>query len=643
MYIPANIEKKAKANLMPNDNSKALGKWVIFPESLSGNRFGSYEVREDFTQNTGKFVIGQNMTFNSAHIPTLRQGSEVINAEATDSTPVKRAWVFETRDGVQWEIKTYDTGVYGRVVGVMDAFYLLKGGFTSGLVFGDANIGKSSDTTNHTYFCNGTEDFYKFNGAYTAISGGTVNTISIASGTWTDLGFYTTGTRSVIINGVEYGYTGGEGTTTLTGVTVDASGLVAGSYAIQSPLDLTGGATPIKGQVMMANDGRLHARNESKKDVWNYSKLDDPNDFTTGSLDGDGGAKEVEFGGPIVAFGKLNKTAICFKNRIIKSLDFIQVGTKIDSPDYKTLISSDDKGTSLGATNQKSTFSTPLGLVFVTPDKRMVLLTGVTANDEPQYIFLSDNVQPIFTNGVHDEGTGICVDNIIWYSFKTDINSTYNDVVMRGDLTRQSTNSEGKIIPIQWDTPYIGWNVNDFTVVRRDDLGKNEVHFHSSINSSSYRIIDNKADNNLPFTGLVRTWMENFGQPNAQKKIDYIFLEVEMSSATSLTATLLYDEDGCTGRDERVITANDATNQVFDASVYNPFGASVFGSQKIGSNPAENTLKKYRFMLETPENTYFYNLSLQVGVANDGNDFKLIRWGARVMEVLSDPDQKLKV
>ena len=644
MYRPIKLEQNIGENQTKIQNNKNLNKWVIFPEALPTQRFGAYEVREDFTQNRGKFVIGQNMTFNNARIPTLRNGYEVISSEATDSTPVKRAWLFETRDGAQWEIKAYGTTVYGRVIGVMSDFILLKGGFTSGLDFGYANIGKTADTTTHTYFCNGTEDFYRFNGAYTTVASSAANTITLPSGTWTALGFYTSESpRSVIIEGVEYAYTGGEGTTTLTGVTPDASGITVGAYAVQSPFQLSGGTTPIKGQVMMAHDGRLHARNEAKKDVWNYSKLDDPNNFSTGSSDGDGGAKEVEFGGPITAFGKLNKTALCFKNRIIKALSFNQVGARLDSPVYTTLIPADDKGTSLGAINQKSTFSTPLGQVFITPDKRMVLLSGVTANNEPQYLFLSDPIQPVMTQGVHDEGTGICVDNIVWYSFKSDINSTYNDVVIRGDLTRQTITSEGKVIPVQWDTPYIGWNVADWTVVYREDLGKNEVHWHSSINSSSYRIIDNKADNNLPYTGILRTWNESFGEPNSQKKIDYVYLEVEMSPLTELNVTLLYDEDGCTDRDERVLKAIDATNQSFNSSFYNPFGASAYGSQPIGSNPAESVLKKYRFMIETPNNTFFYNLALQISVIKEANDFKLIRWGARVTEVMAEPDKKLKI
>ena len=642
MYIPLSLSDKVAQRQTKIQPNKALQKWVIFPESLPTQRFGAYEVREDFTQNRGKFTIGQNMTFDNARIPTLRNGYEVIDTEATNATPVKSSWIFESRDGVQFELKAYDTFVDFLIVGITTSYKHLLTGLTSGLVMGFANIGKTADVTSHTIFGNGTDSNYKFSGAYgTYASDNTTDTITLqGSVTLANLGFTATGSITTVAGDI-ITYTGLSGQT-FTGCSAVPTTPTIGDVVVQVP-SVVSGLSSLLSSVLMAHDGRLHARLDTKKSVWNYSKLDDPFDFTTGSSDGSGGAKEVEFGGPITAFGKLNKTALCFKERIIKALSFNQVGERLDSPVYTTLISADDKGTSLGAVNQKSTFSTPLGQVFVTPDKRMVLLTGITANNEPQYLFLSDPIQPVFTIGVHDEGTGICVDNVIWYAFKSDINSTYNDVVIRGDLTRQTTTSEGKIIPINWDTPYIGWNVNDWSVAYREDLGKNEVHWHSSINSSSYRIIDTKADNNLPFTGVIRTWNESFDYPNAQKKLDYVYLEVEMSPLAELTVTLLYDEDGCTDRDERVIKANDSLNQKFSADFYNPFGASMYGSQPIGSNPAESVLKKYRFMIETPNNTFFYNLSLQIGVNKEANDFKLIRWGARITEVLPEPDQKLKI
>lgn len=740
----------------PININNQLNNWVYFPEQLLNSRFKSFENRDDETQNRGAFVIGQNMTFNSSYIPTMRKGYAVVGAELANSTPVNRAWVYETREGIQWELKAYNDSLYGYAPGVTNDFVLLKSGFTPGLTFGYGNIGKSSEFSNHTYFCNGIDNFFRFNGVYASyVSNDGVNIVRYTPpSTTVDLPFYSTG--NIIINGTNISYTGqfsnygslylqynpqdgdtvvingvtftfvltitGVAGQVLTSVIVDntsnpfaianlldlmanpsvtnsnhvalsapnqaiianitaaqqtnsAAGIinlstinlaaltvtssqasnpyyaihsaftgcsalptaVAGDLIIQAPQELTsGGTNPIKGQVVFAHDGRLHARNEAKKSVWNYSKLDDPSNFTTGSSDGDGGAKEIEMGGPLVAFGVINQKVVGFKTRLLKSLEFNQVGSKVDSPLYATLTPTDDKGTSLGAFNQKSTFSSPLGLVFVTPDKRMVLLTGVTANNEPQYISISDLVQPIFSTGIHDQGSGICVDNTIWYSFKQDSTSTFNDVVIRGDLTRQSMTADRKVLPVCWDTPYVGWNVNDWTAVRNATTGTIDVHWHSSINSNTYSVTTDKTDNTLPFTSTLRTWSEAFGEPYNQKKIDYVYIEVKMSQSTKLLATLLYDEDGVTQSKEFTLLGTDP--QIFDSSVYNPFGANPYGSQMFGSNPTSSSLKKYRYWLETDNNKYFFNLSLQLSAADPGCDFELIRFGYRLTESPVDVD-----
>lgn len=630
------------------DASNNLQKWFIFPDQLPNQRFTGYQTRDNLSQNRGAFVVGQNVKMTLAQSPAPRDGYEVVGTEQSNATPVTRAWVYETRNGDQFEIKTYDTGVYYYLVGVSTEYALLKGGFTANLDFGYGNIGKSSDATSHTIFSNGTDGVYRFNGAYATVSGTTVNTISIATSTWTALGFYSTNTRSVIINGAEYAYTGGEGTTTLTGVTPDPTGLVnAGDLAVQSPQKLDGSGTlpdfsSIQGQVIMAHDGRLHMRSEAKKSIWQYSKLDDPFNFTTGSSDGDGGAKEVEFGGPIVAFGKINKTAEAFKSRMVKLLDFIQVGARIDSPRYQTLVSVDDKGTTLGATNQKSTFSAPSGLIFVTPDKRMVLLTGVTANNEPQYVFLSDPIQQVFQQGVHDTGTGICVDNEIWYSFKQNINSTFNDVEIHGNMLRQTFDNYNRPLPIQWDTPTIGKFVSDYTVIYNGATGKNEIHWHSAINSNTYRTIPDKTDNTTAFTTIVRTWQETFGVQNQQKRIDRCFVEIFMLENTELEIAILYDEDGITGRQLYTIKGSSIVNS-FGTSPFNPHGASPFGWQRIGSNPDESALALYRFDLEINPNIYFFNISMQISGGTENNNYELVRFGYRLMEVTDDIDLRYKI
>lgn len=73
----------------------------------------------------------------------------------------------------------------------------------------------------------GSNNVYSWNGAVTTLASATINTVTKqGSTTWAQSGFLQTGTRSIVINGVSATYTGGENTTTLTGVSVDFSNTV---------------------------------------------------------------------------------------------------------------------------------------------------------------------------------------------------------------------------------------------------------------------------------------------------------------------------------------------------------------------------------------------------------------------------------
>jgi hypothetical protein len=376
--------------------------------------------------------------------------------------------------------------------------------------------------------------------------------------------------------------------------------------------------------------------------VWNYSKLDNPDDWTTGASDGDGGAKEVEFSGPMTAFGKLIKTVLCFKPRIIKILEFIQMGDRVDSPRYQTLVPSDDKSTSLGAVNQKSTFATPKGIVFVTPDKRMMLLSGITQNDEPQYYTLSEPIQPIMDAGVHDDASGICVDNIVYYAFKQDENSTYNDTVLVGDLTKVSLDPSGEQTPIRWDTPYIGWNVSDWTAIESGSAKNIELRWHSSINANTYRVVPSKTDNTAPFTTIIRGWNEHFDQPHKRKMVDMAYVEILMSEISEITCSIPFDEDGITGREEFTLRGSNTENK-FTKTEYNPFGASPFGSQQIGSNPENADLSRYRFFIELKKNIRFFTISMQFSSDGEGENYEVIRFGYRLTDIENDITKNMKI
>lgn len=83
----------------------------------------------------------------------------------------------------------------------------------------------------------GTNNVYSWNGAVTTFASATATTLTKqGTNTWAQEGFAQTGTRSIVINGVSATYTGGEGTTTLTGVSVDFSTTGVGAIIHQAPI-----------------------------------------------------------------------------------------------------------------------------------------------------------------------------------------------------------------------------------------------------------------------------------------------------------------------------------------------------------------------------------------------------------------------
>jgi len=312
--------------------------------------------------------------------------------------PIKRAWVFEKRDGVQIEMRAYGTKLEFRIAGVMTDWKLLKGSFTTGLEFAYGVISKSDLTVSYCQFCNGIDDIHRWTGVYglyASDNGSDEITIS-GSDDLSTLGFTATGT--IIINEVEITYTGLTGKT-FTGCSAVPSSPSVGDIIAQSPIT-TGFTAAQKYSVALAHDGRIHTRQESKKSVWNYSQLDDPFVWTTGAIDGDGGAKEIEQGGAITAFGRDEKAIYCFKKKLIKILEFVANTDRIDVPRYRTLKPSDDKSTTVGAIGQKSTFHSPNGILFVTEDKELLHLTREQDIDYPQLISISDAI-PLSYRGIY--------------------------------------------------------------------------------------------------------------------------------------------------------------------------------------------------------------------------------------------------
>lgn len=607
---------------MADTSKKEIGKWIIYPDVLENRRFLGYLTRDDITEIKGGFPIGQNILFTDGSKPTLRPGCVIVGSQIDAQTPITRAWRFERRDGAEIELRAYDTKVEYFISGVSTDYKLLKGGFTANQNFTFNVISKSTNINSQIYFNNGVDNWYSWTGVYGLMASfdNTAHTLTIQGNTdLSALGFTASG--YITINGVEVVYTALSGKTFTGCGDMSAITMAAGEIVIQTPV-IPAGMSNFLTTVSIAHDGRIHARLETKKSVSNYSKLDNPEDWTSGSLDGDGGSKEIEGGGPITAYGRDENKLLIFKKRQIKTLVFNQSGTRVDVPVYSTLKPSDDKCTTIGAIGNKSTFHAPNGIVFVTEDKEMLMLKRQELIDYPQQISLSDPIKPTFQAGEHNDASGIIYKSKIYYSYKQDSNSIANDTVIIYDLIRD-----------KWSMPVVGWNVSDWTIVN------NKLRWHSSLSPNTYELIDEKTDNQFPFTTVLRTHSEDFGEPTYQKNVGELLLEIYMTENTEINLDILYDEDGYTEIVSTTIKGTD-TGNIINSQKYNPYGASPLGTEQFGSNQNISEMKKYRYIIPLKANNEFYNIALQFTTEGEGMNYELIRYGYNLSEIFYKNNKK---
>lgn len=189
-----------------------------------------YRNREDVTNlPPGVLIVGsQNVLTNVSERVQIRKGYALDGAvDNTTGAAILSSFDWLTRGNGERHLRAGFLTSAGND-GKLQYRYVSPAGLvtwrdlTTGLSTVDYNFTqywKTSEALRVTLFVNGTSNIFEWNGAYTEILSATATTLTKDGDTWLDSGFYSAANKKVIINGVEYTYTGGESTNTLTGVT----------------------------------------------------------------------------------------------------------------------------------------------------------------------------------------------------------------------------------------------------------------------------------------------------------------------------------------------------------------------------------------------------------------------------------------
>ena len=208
------------------------------------SKFKGYIEREDVTNVDPNYLIkgSVNVVSTDGRRVGNRKGYTLFGSVDKTNAPIDSSFDWLTRQQGARNLRVYDNGTV-HLQAIFGGDYV------------DISTALPRSQVNFTTFWNTTEQqevlimvagdkqLYTWSGGMTTFASATATTIT-REGTesWGESGFLLSGTRQVTIEGVVYTYTGGEGTTTLTGVTPNptSGGHIAGDLIVQTLIVVNG-------------------------------------------------------------------------------------------------------------------------------------------------------------------------------------------------------------------------------------------------------------------------------------------------------------------------------------------------------------------------------------------------------------------
>lgn len=450
-------------------------------------------------------------------------------------------------------------------------------------------------------------------GATVAITYIAANSITkTGTTTWAEEGFYNViNNRQVMINGNSYYYTGGEGTTTLVGITPDPSGEPVGSVIHQKVV-----TTPNNAMIDLPEDfendliynlkNQIYIGSLKSRDVY-VSKVNDYKDFSFSSpvrLVGEG------------AIIELDNTPTGFTNQedtlyITATPDFwYQVNFTISADlTAESLTILPLKTSSLQAAQSQGLISKVKNSVnFVSFEPTLDDLGRVADNlATPQTENISDPIKLDFDSYDFTDGHLFYFRNFKYLALPAEgIVRVFN------------------IAQNYWEAPL-------FMPIGRFAVIDGELYGHSSETPETFKLFTGYNDNGNPIDARALFSYQNFGTRGNSKYFNEFYSEGYIASNTTITLGITYEIDGCstqtsfnlTGTDTQVVCLSIADGSLGKKSLGKiPLGGGV--SRSITGLPP-----KFRWIQQMPRKD-FYEAQFSYSSLQVDAQWELLAWGPLV-------------
>lgn len=433
----------------------------------------------------------------------------------------------------------------------------------------------------------GSNNVFSWTGAVTTVASATVNTVTKqGTTTWEQEGFLQTGTRSITINGVTGTYSGGEGTSTLTGVSVDFSATAAGAIVHQEPITVALTAMTS----ILATFAPTVIGNGRRNQVYlgsstsNNLYISKVNDYTN-----------YAFTSPVRVVGEgalipLDSPPVKFLPMEVRTDTnaydmFVSEGTDTWAVIRMTL-SADLTGETLEHIRMKvAPLQGALSANLATKMKNHIMFIG---NDKVANFFgyLSYQYVPETTDFsysiVDDMNSYDFTDGALFYHK----NYTYLSIPKSGlirvyNMTDQSKQTTGvrsiediEQQPWFWEAP-ITYPISGFYVVN------GELYGHSYTTSESYKLFTGGSLNGQQIDANATFAFDDKGDRTQSKASNELYVEGYIKQNTVITSTVAADLDAFQVSQTTTINGNDNSIVAY-GSGGGALGVAPLGSQPLG-------------------------------------------------------------
>lgn len=611
--------------------SRRIGQAKVKEIQIVSNYKLGYRNREDVTNlPPGVLIVGsQNVLTNVSERVQIRQGYALDGATSSVASAILASFDWLTRGNNERHVRVgfltsagNDGKLQYRYVSPVDSSVTWRD-LTTGLTTVAYNFCTYWNTTENlreTLFVNGSSNIYEWNGAYTELLSSTTNTLTKAGDTWLDTGFYSSGNKKVIINGTEYTYTGGESTTTLTGVTPDPSAEAVGSVVHQSVVttansSMSGITSTFKNGLISNMNNQIYIGALKSPTMW-LSKVNSFTDYT-GST-----PRQAGEGGTLIL--DQNLVAFNVQGAVDAPTMYVSAGQdlwyKVTFTDFVSATGA--SGQTLGALPIKTgRRQGALSQAFVSSMKNNTI--AVTCETTIDQIGVMENfLTQIQTKNISD-------------SIKLDVDKydfTNGSIFYHRYYIYVAVPVEGLVLVYNIATG--SWESPQTLPVSRFYIVNGELYGHSYATSESYKLFTGYADRVYSgFAGfpIDARWVfsyQNFGTRTYRKSATMFYLEGYISLNTVATATLTYELDGCATT--RSFTIDGSDNQIvcIPAS-QGSLGKRSLGKQKLGGGASQSIQglpPKFR-VVKTFNNKDFFEGSVSIEVLGTDNRLELIAFG----------------